>query len=108
MQSSMVDLLNTPDVCNAIIIGTPARPLTTIIQALRAAEAKLAIDGWAPVLKAGEWIAKHHPDEQPADHGCRSWQQVIHESRLFDLCYRTRSGRREGWFRSKSQKRSLQ
>lgn len=101
MKSSMADLMQTPEFRDFHIEGKIPWPKTMIVQALREAEIALARDGWAPVLLAEEWLLKHHPDEQPDDYRCRSWRQVIHETRLFDLKYLKLDGRREAWFRSK-------
>lgn len=102
-QSAVVQFLNSTDFRDALIGEAIPWPMTTIVQALREAERALARDGWAPVPKAADWISKHHPDEQPASYLCRSWRQMVHESRLFDLRYRRLGdGRREAWYRSRT------
>ena len=70
-----------------------------IVRALREAAGELAVDGWTPVATAERWIADRHPDQLPAKYGCRSWRQVVHESRLFELRYREANGQREAWYR---------
>lgn len=102
MRSRMVKLLGMDEMWDAIFEGEIPWPITTVVQALREAEAELAIDGWASVVKAEEWVSTHHPDERPTGYRCSSWRQVIHESRLFDLRHRTIDGRHEAWYRSKA------
>ncbi len=53
-----------------------------IVRALRDAAGALAVDGWVPVAEAGRWIAERLPEQLPAKYGCRSWRQVVHESRV--------------------------
>lgn len=108
MQSSLAELLNSPDIQNALIGGAIPWPITTVVKALREAEVALAAEGWAPVLEAEKWMSNHYPDEQPAGYGCRSWRQVIHDSGLFDLSYRVVDGRREARFRTNPRTRSVQ
>lgn len=77
-------------------------PITTIVHALRQAAKELSVDGWAPVSKASELIYVLYPAELPLNYGCRSWQQVLHESRLFDLRYRETDGIRTAWYRERT------
>jgi len=74
------------------------------ISILRAAETTLATDGWAPVTAAAKWIAEHHPDQTPEKYGCRRWNQVLQDSRQFEILYRLEEGHRVPWFRSRSKK----
>jgi hypothetical protein len=76
-------------------------PITVIVQALREAEANLAIDGWTQVDNADRWISAQYPEELPEGYGCSSWPQVIDESELFELVYRQTDGSREAWYRGK-------
>lgn len=71
-----------------------------IVRGLREAANALAIDGWTALDTATSWLAQHHPEQQPAIYRCRSWPQVLHESRCFELRYRTaEDGARVAWFR---------
>ncbi|KTS74583.1 hypothetical protein NS274_19050 [Pseudomonas oryzihabitans] len=74
-------------------------PGTGCIRALHAAAEVLAVSGWTSIAAAEQWIAQHHPEQEPRRYGCASWRQVIHESHLFEssrrevrgqpqLCYR--------------------
>ncbi|MCV2867684.1 OST-HTH/LOTUS domain-containing protein [Defluviimonas sp. WL0002] len=56
-------------------------PAAGIVRALGEAAGELSADGWAPVSEAGSWVADRHPSQVPSKYGCRSWRQVIHESR---------------------------
>ncbi|MCX2865177.1 OST-HTH/LOTUS domain-containing protein [Paucibacter sp. PLA-PC-4] len=76
------------------------------VSALREAALALAVDGWASVDAAADWISAQHPDQTPEKYGCRTWRQVIHESRRFDLRYRDEDGPKKVWYqeRNKAQK----
>lgn len=74
-----------------------------IVTALRAAAAELAVDGWVPLEAAAAWIAARHPAQTPLKYGCRSWPQVLHESRAFDLRYCDGEGAgKVAWYRERS------
>lgn len=62
------------------------------VRALREAVAALALDGWASVDAAADWFSARYPDQSPEKYGYRTWHQVIHESRRFDLYYREGDG----------------
>ena len=81
--------------------GSVDWPAAGIVCALREAADELAIQNWTSVIAAARWIAQRHPDQHPAKYGCKSWQQVIHESRLFELQYFETHGQREAWYRFK-------
>ncbi|MGR0116453.1 OST-HTH/LOTUS domain-containing protein [Ralstonia pseudosolanacearum] len=71
-----------------------------IRRVLQEAASALAIDGWTRLDQAIAWIEAHHPDQLPAKYGCRTWPQVLHESRHFELQYRLDdAGHRIAWFR---------
>lgn len=75
-----------------------------IVQVLREASRSLSEDGWTRLDQALARIASSHPEQTPAKYGCRTWQQVLGESRLFDLEYRTADdGRKVAWFRERRQ-----
>jgi hypothetical protein len=81
--------------------GTVAWPAAGIVYALREAAGVLAVDGWASVAKAGKRIAELQPEQLPAKYGCRSWKQVVHESRVFELRYFEVGGENSAWYREK-------
>lgn len=72
------------------------------VSALREAILALAVDGWASVDAAADWIRAHHPDQAPEKCGCRTWRQVINESRRFDLRYRNEDGPKQAWYQERS------
>lgn len=73
-----------------------------IVRVLREASGALSEGGWAQIDRAREWIAKNHPDQTPSKYGCRTWPQVLSESKLFELVYRVEDdGKRVGWFRER-------
>lgn len=75
-------------------------PTSGIVRALREAMHALAVDGWTSLDTVKRWLAEHHPEQQPAKYCCRSWPQVLHESRCFELRYRiAEDGARTAWFR---------
>jgi hypothetical protein len=84
--------------------GTFVWPETGIVCALREALQVLAIKGWAQLDQACSWIAKTHAEQEaPQKYACRTWPQVLNESRLFDLEYRPdKQGRKIAWFRERT------
>jgi hypothetical protein len=77
-------------------------PDTGMVRALREAMESLGSTGWARLEDARTWLATHHSEQTPEKYGCRSWPQVVSESRLFDLQYRTAvDGRKEAWIRER-------
>lgn len=82
--------------------GTVAWPAAGIVSALREAAVELAVDdGWASVADASKWVAERHSEQLPAKYGCRTWRQVVHESRVFELRYFEMNGQRSAWYREK-------
>lgn len=81
--------------------GTVYWPIAGIVRALREAASELAIDGWTSVVEASRRIAEREPKQLPAKYGCSSWQQVVHESRIFELRYFEVDGRRSARYRKK-------
>ncbi len=78
-------------------------PHTGIVRVLREASEALSDDGWTRLGRAREWMAENHPDQTPSKYGCRTWPQVLSESKLFELVYRVGDdGKRAGWFRERS------
>lgn len=74
-----------------------------IVRALKGAAAELAEDGWTRLDVARAWIEAVHSEQTPAKYGCRTWPQVLSESRMFDLEYRAgEDGRKVAWFRQRS------
>ena len=83
--------------------GTFDWPATGIVSALREAALQLGIRGWTSLEAATAWIQAKHPEQTPQKYGCRSWPHMLHESKLFELTYRTDdSGRKRGWFRARA------
>lgn len=81
--------------------GTVFWPNAGIVRALREAARELAVEGWTPVAQAAKWIAERYPEQEPAKYGCRSWRQVVHDSRLFELRYFESGGRRSARYRER-------
>jgi hypothetical protein len=74
-----------------------------IVRVLRAATRNLAVDGWTQLHQARAWIEASHAEQTPAKYGCRTWPQVLSESRQFDLQYRPDDrGARVPWFRERA------
>ncbi|MFN3611205.1 OST-HTH/LOTUS domain-containing protein [Tepidimonas sp.] len=73
-----------------------------MVRVLREASEALSEGGWTQVDRAREWIAENHADQTPSKYGCRTWPQVLSESKLFELVYRVGDdGKRAGWFRER-------
>ena len=101
MSEHIAEVFASPAVQDFFVEGRIPWPNTEIVQALRAAEANLAVDGWTPVAIAGPWISERYPEELPEGYRCNSWRQVIHESGLSEMRYRLTNGLREAWYRCK-------
>lgn len=81
--------------------GTFDWPNTGIVRVLREAATAKATEGWARLDEATAWIAERHPEQVPQKYGCRSWPQVLSESKGFRLEYRrTDDGPRIAWYRA--------
>jgi hypothetical protein len=63
-------------------------PNTGIVRVLRAALDVHAVHAWVHLDDAKAWIEEKHPEQTPEKYGCRTWPQVLHESRCFELKYR--------------------
>lgn len=75
-------------------------PSAGIVRVLKLAAKELAEDGWTRLEQAQAWIAADYPKHVPVKYGCRTWRQVLSESRLFDLQYRVgEDGQKVAWFR---------
>lgn len=73
-----------------------------IVRVLRDALKNLSSGEWLRLDKARDWIALTNPEQKPQKYGCKTWPQVLSESRQFDLHYRAdASGVKVGWFRER-------
>jgi len=80
--------------------GTFDWPHTGIVRALREAAKARATEGWARLDDATAWIAEHNPEQVPQKYGCKTWPQVLSESRSFQLEYRRADDEpRVAWYR---------
>lgn len=70
-----------------------------VLGPLREALGAIAVDGWASIEEAGNWIEERYPEQLPAKYGCRSWRQVVHEAPKFELRYFEVGGRRSACYR---------
>lgn len=100
-RQQVADFLGSDMARGILVSGKVPWPLTPIVAALREAAAELTVDGWALVKEASELVLLRYPDELPANYGCRSWRQVLHESGAFELHYRETEGRRTAWYRER-------
>lgn len=82
--------------------GTVDWPNAGIVRVLRDALVATSSDGWLQLDDARAWIAEHHPQQLPERYGCRTWPQVLSESRAFKLEYRQDTNRKVAWFRALS------
>lgn len=82
--------------------GHIAWPASGIVCVLREAARALSQDGWTPLAAAREWLRARHPEQTPEKYGRRSWPQVLHDSRMFELVYRPQEGgAKAAWFRER-------
>jgi hypothetical protein len=67
--------------------GTVDWPASSLVIGFREAARALALAGdeWVSVADAGKWLVAKYPDQTPERFNCKTWQQALHESRLFDL-----------------------
>ena len=73
-----------------------------MVRALRQAVEVNDTEGWARLDEVRTWLGDHDSEQTPEKYGCRSWPQVVSESRLFDLQYRTSfDGCKEAWIRER-------
>jgi hypothetical protein len=106
-KSAMLDEMRTPAFLNLLVDSrlpgeTIESAIAGIVCALREAAAELAIDGWTRLDDAVAFVVERYPAQTPDQYGCRSWKQVLHESRIFELRYRTNGGdSRFAWFRER-------
>lgn len=98
-KKAFVALLASPEIRDAFVHDRVPWRISTIALALKQAAMELAGGDWLMVATATDWVAKHYPEEKPAEYGCRSWRQVIHETGMFDLEVRKADGRTQAWFR---------
>ena len=74
-------------------------PHTGIVRVLREATEQLSGGGWTRLDLARAWVARTHPEQVPEKYGCRTWPQVLSESRQFDVQYRPEGdGTKTAWF----------
>lgn len=73
---------------------------------LRAAFLALAVDGWASMEEMQAWMACRFPEHSPASFGCRSWRQVVHEAKGFEIRYFENDGQRSAFFRETRESQS--
>ncbi|MFC0280236.1 OST-HTH/LOTUS domain-containing protein [Falsigemmobacter intermedius] len=70
----------------AMIAGGPiVWEYADIVADLREAERKLSRDGWTRLRDAVAFIAQMKPEQTPENYRCRSWPQVLDESRQFEV-----------------------
>jgi hypothetical protein len=77
-------------------------PDTGIVRVLRAALDVHAVGGWGRLDNAEAWIEDRHPEQTPEKYRCRTWPQVLHESRCFELKHRlNEDGQEVAWYRAR-------
>ncbi|MDR6521628.1 hypothetical protein J2789_004315 [Variovorax paradoxus] len=60
-------------------------PNCGIVRCLRAAAAKVAVDGWASLNQVIAKMSLDHPEQTLKRYGCASWRQLLHESKQFKV-----------------------
>lgn len=65
---------------------------------LKAAEEKLARDGWTALDEVIACLRQTHPQETPKRYGCKTWRQLIHDSKQFEVKRQADLGKT--WYRS--------
>jgi hypothetical protein len=76
-----------------------------IVRGMRQALLASGDEEWVRLDEVLSWLAVNDSEQTPEKYGCRSWPQVVNESRVFDLEYRTSvDGRKEAWIRERLRK----
>lgn len=109
-RAMMASFLTSPVAQNLIVHGILPDgqgvdwPRSTIVELLRDAEQNCALNGWTSLEVAKERIKVSNPDQTPEKYGCRSWQQVVHDSRLFKLELKSNTDKpgKSRWYKSKN------
>lgn len=107
VRSMAAQLTQTPTFRDMLVNGIAPDgsfdwPHTGIVRVLRDASRQMADGGWTRLDQACGWITESHPEQTPEKYGCRTWPQVLSESRQFDLQYRTgEGGSKVAWFRAR-------
>lgn len=86
--------------------GSVDWPSSGIVRLLREAMSELSVDGWTSIANAEIFIQERDPEQSPVKYGCRTLKQVVHQSRLFELQYQERYGRREAYFKDRARRSS--
>jgi len=86
--------------------GSVDWPSSGIVRLLREAMSELSVDGWTSIANAERFIQARDPEQLPVKYGCRTLKQVVHQSRLFELQYQERYGRREACFKDRARRSS--
>lgn len=74
-----------------------------IVRVLREAASRFQVEGWTSLDQARSWMSEAHPDQTPQKYQCRTWPQVLNESRQFRLEYRLgNDGAKQAWYRTVS------
>lgn len=74
-----------------------------IVRVLREAASRFQVEGWTSLDQARSWMSEAHPDQTPQKYQCRTWPQVLNESRQFRLEYRLgNDGSKQAWYRTVS------
>lgn len=82
--------------------GTFEWSASGIVRVLREAAQTHSEAGWTRLDMARDWVEAHCPEQKPSKYGCRTWPQVLTESKLFDLVYRPgEDGKKLGWYRER-------
>ena len=82
--------------------GTVTWEVAGIVKALRNAISELDSGEWTRLDHVIALVESKQPEQVPAKYGCRTWPQVLHESRVFDLQYfADESAPRVPWIRER-------
>jgi len=82
--------------------GSVSWPRSTIVECLRRAETACHVDGWTPLDVAIRFISKEHREQVPSRYGCRTWRQILKQSRQFEVrsVPGSSNGTGRSWYRS--------
>lgn len=81
--------------------GSLILPTAAFENALNKAISELTVDGWVSIDEAASWIVEQFPKRLPSNFGYKSWRQVVHKLRAFELQYFEVDGKRTAMYRKK-------
>jgi len=107
-KATMASVMVSPQILDLIVHGVSPNGVmrwetSTIVELLRDAEKACGVAGWTSLDDAKARIGISHPEQTPEKYHCRSWQQVLHDSKMFRIELRKEADdtAKRHWYRSR-------